>query len=284
MGIAVRNQKRQLPTFSLEVEDLVAEKPVDRRCYYLKLPAGRVQETAYRNTLGRRGYHHLTGFRLSTRFPFGLIRKSRDIESPMRLLVYPALVAVPDHLIFGRKADEGRRQHKSPSRRGDFYGLREFRSGDDPRDIHWRASARKGRLFLRESEDESSRTLAIVLEDGELQPGGVGSDSPKGVDSVDGFERAAAYEAAVSMAASLAVQLLRRGYAVGLVAGGAYLPPSSGNGAGTQMLEALALVQPGTARALPPAASRGLTRMHVRPGLSGPQVDTVDAGPGRRSA
>ena len=51
MGIAVRNHKRQLPTFSLEVEDLVAGRPVDRRCYYLKLPAGRVQETAYRNVL-----------------------------------------------------------------------------------------------------------------------------------------------------------------------------------------------------------------------------------------
>ena len=38
MGIAVRNGKRRLPTFSLEVEDLVAGRPVDRRCYYLKLP------------------------------------------------------------------------------------------------------------------------------------------------------------------------------------------------------------------------------------------------------
>ena len=275
MGIAVRNRKRRLPTFSLEVEDLVAEKPVDRRCYYLKLPAGRVQETAYRNTLGRRGYHQLTGFRLSTRFPFGLIRKSRDVVAPMRLLVYPALVNVPDQLISGQKAEEGRRQMKSPSRRGDFYGLREFRDGDDPRDIHWRASARRGRLFLRESEDESSRTLTVVLEDAE--PAGPES-------SADPADAAAGFEAAVSLAASLAVQLLRRGFHVGLSAGGVMLAPSGGSGTAGHILEALALVQPGTARPMPAASMRGLTRMHVRPGAKGPQVETQNAGAGQKSA
>jgi uncharacterized protein (DUF58 family) len=284
MGIAVRNRKTRLPTFSLEVEDLVAEKPVDRRCYYLKLPAGRVQETAYRNTLSRRGYHQLTGFRLSTRFPFGLIRKSRDVDAPMRLLVYPALVNVPDQLISGQRAEEGRRQMKSPSRRGDFYGLREFRAGDDPRDIHWRASARRGRLFLRESEDESSRTLTVVLEDGDPAPPAA-ADPATGADALDPHAPHAAFEAAVSLAASLAVQLLRRGYHVGLSAGGVLLAPSGGGGTAGHILEALALVQPGTARPLPPASMRGLTRMHVRPGLSGPQVDLVNAGaPGKKSA
>ncbi len=285
MGIAVRNQKKKLPTFSLEVEDLVAERPVDRRCYYLKLPAGRVQETAYRNSLGRRGYHQLTGFRLSTRFPFGLIRKSRDVSAPMRLLVYPALVAVPEALVFGRRADEGRRQQKSPSRRGDFYGLREFRPGDDPRDIHWRASARRGRLLQRESEDESSRTLAIVLED-LAQPGltartkgGIANPGEGGEDLED-----IAFENAVSMAASLAVQLLRRGYHVGLSAGGAFIPPAGGTAAAGQILETLALVEAGTAKPLPAASQRGLTRLHVRPGIEGTEVDTIDAGSGRRSA
>jgi uncharacterized protein (DUF58 family) len=191
------------------------------------------------------------------------------MDSPMRLLVYPALCAVPDHLVFGKRADEGRKQVRSPSRRGDFYGLREFRPGDDPRDIHWRASARRGRLFLRESEDESSRTVAIVLED--LVEG-------------DGEAADTAFEGAVSMAASLAVQLLRRGFHVGLVAGGSYLPPAGNATQASQLLECLALVQAGSARALPAAVARGMARMHVRPGLGGPQVDVVDAGPGRKSA
>jgi hypothetical protein len=66
--------KKRVATFSLEVEDLSADRhPVDRRCFFLKIPAGRRQETSYRRTLARRGIHRLTGLRLSTRFPFGLL-------------------------------------------------------------------------------------------------------------------------------------------------------------------------------------------------------------------
>jgi uncharacterized protein (DUF58 family) len=267
MGIAVRNHKRRLPTFSLEVEDLVAGKPVDRRCYYLKLPAGRVQETAYRNVLLKRGYHELTGFRLSTRFPFGLIRKSRDVDAPARLLVFPALVAVPDHLILGRRTEQGRKQTKSLNRRGDFYGLREFRTGDDPRDIHWRVSARRGRFFIRESEDESSRSVVVVLDD----------------DPAAGEE---GFEAAVSLAASIAVQLIKRGFQVALAAGGAYLPPGGGAVQAHQILEALALVQSGTARMVPGSATRNLARVHVRPAAGGatPAVETVGIAGSRKTA
>lgn len=297
MGIAVRNGKKRLPTFSLEVEDLVAGKPVDRRCYYLKLPAARVQETAYRNTLSRRGYHQLTGFRLSTRFPFGLLRKSHDVVAPTRLLVYPALCPVSDHLVVGKRAQEGRKKMHSPSRRGDFYGLREFRAGEDPRDIHWRASARRGRLFLRESESESSRVIAIVLEDEVLAaPLRDEADVATKIDDDDDTNVAALaaanaraeasnrFESAVSLAASLALHLLRRGYQVGLVAGGTYVPPGANAGQATQILEALALVQPGSARPLPAAAVRGSARMHVRPATGNPKVEVFDAGPGRKSA
>jgi hypothetical protein len=71
VGIAVRNAKKRIPTFSLEVEDMVANKPVDRRCFYLKVPAGREQETAYRRTLPRRGIHRLSACVCPRAFPSG---------------------------------------------------------------------------------------------------------------------------------------------------------------------------------------------------------------------
>jgi uncharacterized protein (DUF58 family) len=262
MGIAVRNDKKRVPTFSLEVEDLVDGKPVDRRCYYLKLPAGRVQETAYRHVLPRRGHHQLTGFRLSTRFPFGLIRKSRDVAAPAQLLVYPALCPVPEHLLPGGRTEQGKRQLARPSRRGDFYGLREFRPGDDPRDVHWRVSARRGRLFIRESEEESSRTVLVVLED------------------VAGVGAGAAYEAAVSLAASVALHLLKRGFSVGLAAGATTIVPAGGTAQSAPILQALALVQPGPARPLPASLTRAMSRVVVRPSATGaPQLETVSATP-----
>lgn len=260
MGIAVRNGKRRLPTFSLEVEDLVDGKPVDRRCYFLKLPAGRQQETAYKHTLSRRGVHRLSGYRLTTRFPFGLIRKSREVEAPLEMVVYPALVPVAEALAKTGAAELGRRHTKARSRGGEFDGLREFRAGDDPRDIHWRTSARRGRPFVREAEEETGQTVVIVLEDREAVAG---------------------FEAAVSMAASLAVALLKHGLLVGLASAGQFLPPASGSPHAAAILRHLALVQPGKRNAAPPLA-RGVAVLRVVPTDGAPSVEHDERA--RRSA
>jgi uncharacterized protein (DUF58 family) len=227
MGIAVRNQKSRVATFSLEVEDLSADRnPVDRRCFFLKIPAGRRQETSYRRTLARRGIHRLTGLRLSTRFPFGLLRRSLDVDAPADLLVYPALIPVTDLVLRTGLSQLGEKQTAARARSGEFRGLRELRPGDDPSSIHWRTSARRGRPFMREFEEEAGRTVVIVLE------------------TDVAFEASLDFETAVSYAASLALLLLRRGLRVGLVAGAFGIAPEIGGAQGGQILRALALVEP----------------------------------------
>jgi uncharacterized protein (DUF58 family) len=269
MGIAVRNEKKKIPTFSLEVEDLLEGKAVERRCYYLKLPAGRMQETAYKHTLGRRGRHRFTGFRISTRFPFGFIRKSRDIESPADVLVYPALVPVPETIIRAGLAEAGRNQTPSRTRSGDFHGLREFRTGDDPRDVHWRTSARRGRLVVRECEEETGRTVLLVLENPRALPDA---------------EVAKAFEAAVSLAASVALALLKKGLLVGLKTATTYVAPASGPGQASDLLTPLALIQ-----ARPSEGGRmnipgDVTIIRVVPALPAPRLEVEARAAARRSA
>lgn len=226
MGIAVRNHKKRVATFSLEVEDLSTDRhPVDRRCFFLKIPAGRRQETSYRRTLARRGVHSLTGLRMSTRFPFGLLRRSIDVDAPADLLVYPALIPVSDLTLRTGLSQLGERQTAARARSGEFHGLRELRPGDDPSSIHWRTSARRGRPFLREFEEEAGRTVVIVLET---------DVSPEASDE---------FETAVSYAASLALVLIRRGLRVGLVAGAFGIAPEIGGAQGGQILRALAMVE-----------------------------------------
>lgn len=272
MGIALTNEKRKLPSFSVEVEDLVEGRPIDKRCYFLKLPAGRTQETAYRHVASHRGRLKLSGFRLSTRFPFGLIHKSRDVAAPAELLVYPALCPVPHDLLRGFASHHGRGEHKWRSRRGEFFGLREFRQGDDPRDIHWRTSARRGAPFIRETEDDEGQEVCLVLDNatrtpGDMDPGTVSRPSaavspgtaPRvGVapvfDSAFGpaptDDAAAVFEQTVSLAASLACELLSRGYRVGLAARGEEITPEGGQAQATRLLRFLALVGP-TSPAVP---------------------------------
>ena len=260
MGISVRNHKNRIATFSIEVEDLSADgKPVDRRCFFLKIPAHRRQETSYRRTLARRGIHRLTGLRLSTRFPFGLLRRSIDVDAPAELLVYPALVPVTDLALRAGLSRLGEKQAATRARSGEFNGLRELRPGDDPSSIHWRTSARRGRPFVREFEEESGRTVVIELQ--------------TTIEPQDGEN----FETAVSYAASLALVLLRRGLRVGLVAGAFGIAPETGGSQGGQILRALALVEPSANNQnvadLPAWAGYGATTVTVAAAAGRPRIE-----------
>ena len=263
MGISLTNQKRRLPSFSVEVEDLVEGRPIEKRCYFLKLPAGRTQETAYRHVAARRGRLRLSGFRVSTRFPFGLIHKSKDVDTPTDLLVYPALASVPTELLRGFASHHGRGHHKWRSRRGEFFGLREFRKGDDPRDIHWRTSARRGAPFVRESEDDEGQEVRVVLDNRPALETSSGAAPDEALAQVDRL-----FEEAVSLAASVACELLHRGYRVGLAVRGEEITPEGGPAQATRILRFLALVERATADA--PAPRQGQTGAAIRivPGLS----------------
>lgn len=255
MGIGLFNRKRRLPSFSIEVEDLEKGRPIEKRCYFLKLPAGRTQETAYRHVLARRGRYRLSGLRISTKFPFGIIQKSRDVSDPVDLVVYPALVAVPPALLRGLPTRPGRGRDKWRSRHGDFFGLRDFRPGDDPRDIHWRTTARRGVPFVRENEDEEGMQALVVLDNAAGAP-------------------SEAFERAVSEAASISLELLHRGFRVGLAFRDASVPADAGPAQATRLLRALALVEPvatgAGASPLTPFESRAHVPhlVRVRPGAA----------------
>jgi len=272
MGIVVRNEKSRLPTFSLEVEDLTDERPVERRCYFLKLPAGRQQETAYRNTLHRRGLHDFIGFRISTRFPFGLIRKSRDIEVPTQVLVYPALVPVDALHLEGGMTQQNTSNTTRQSRAGQWSGMRDYRPGDDPRQIHWRSSAKRRRLLVRESEEESGKRAVVILD----EPPIVRPPEPDGSDP--------AFEAAVSLAASVALALLNQGFEVDLQTRSVSVRGGSGPGAAQDILRALALLSPGGADVERPALPGRATRYRIAVGSLSPVVEITPPGQNRESA
>ncbi len=209
MGIALKNEKRRLPSFSIEIEDLVMSggtpKPIDKKCYFLKIPPSRTQSTSYRHTFPRRGLYTFDGFRISTKFPFALFRKSLDVDAEGQVVVFPSVHPVTPPPPSGQTGGEDARARTG--RRGEFFGLRELRDGDDPRDIHWRSTAHKGRLMVREFEEEAQRRATILVEN-------VLPEQASQADR-DGLERA------ISLAASLASAYIARGYAVRLIARGA---------------------------------------------------------------
>ena len=168
--INISNQKRLLPSFSIQVEDVINGQALSKKCYFLKVPAGAQQGTSYRLSLPRRGCYRYEAMRIGTRFPFAFFLKSRLLSSPEELIVFPHLQALNLSLpqLQGLHADLHQLLQRGEGR--DFHGLRSYRSGDPARDIHWKSSARRDLLLLREYEIENSLKLTLFLND-RLPPG-----------------------------------------------------------------------------------------------------------------
>ncbi|MEM6963050.1 MAG: hypothetical protein AAF550_15085, partial [Myxococcota bacterium] len=89
--LSVFNSKRRLPSYSLELEDLAEQEP-KKRCYFLKvLPKTELVATYRRKPLSR-GCIRFTEVHVRTRYPFGLIQKTRVVRAPSEFVVFPALL------------------------------------------------------------------------------------------------------------------------------------------------------------------------------------------------
>jgi uncharacterized protein (DUF58 family) len=200
--VQVWNDKKSLPSYAIEVEDLRQGQPADKRCFFLKVSPGSSQVAAYRRIPGRRGLDCHTGFRVATRFPFGLFEKSRTFDESGDLIIYPAVDTVQLHTAVGHHMGEG---HTIASRGGgdDILGVRVMRDGDDPRDIYWRRSVGIGPPVVIERAREVRSQVRMTLDN--LYTGQAPSE-----EYLAGFERR------VRDLASRAVAHVRRGERVRL--------------------------------------------------------------------
>jgi uncharacterized protein (DUF58 family) len=161
--IEVFNHKHKVPSYAIEVEDLRAGQPADKRCFFLKISPRSAQVAAYRRTPARRGRDHHVGFRVATRFPFGLFEKSREISAEGELIIYPAVdpVRLPQRDAGDKSGGETAIGRGSGD---EIHGLRPMREGDDPRDIYWRKSTLPDQRVLRERANESRRDIAFSID------------------------------------------------------------------------------------------------------------------------
>jgi uncharacterized protein (DUF58 family) len=88
----------------------------------------------------------------------------------------------------------------------EFYGIREWRSGDGSASVHWRASARRNQLIVMERERPTQGALAIVA--------GPANPSPE-------------WEHTVSRGAATAVEAARQGRSVTLIRGEGSVTPAT---------------------------------------------------------
>ncbi|HZZ73755.1 MAG TPA: DUF58 domain-containing protein [Pirellulales bacterium] len=120
----------------------------------------------YQGVLLERGRYEFGPLKLSTTFPWGLMRRTVSQPETQTLLVGPRL----GRLLPGWNHWQPEKWHPVQQSRlkqgtdGEFYGLRDWRPGDDRRTVHWRTSARRGNLIVRQFEQTRSREVALFLE------------------------------------------------------------------------------------------------------------------------
>ncbi|CAN5713937.1 hypothetical protein BH09MYX1_BH09MYX1_17390 [soil metagenome] len=234
--IEVFNHKKRVPSYAIEVEDLRAGQPADKRCFFLKISPKSAQVAAYRRTPMRRGRDVHVGFRIATRFPFGLFEKSREVPAEGELVIYPAVdpVALPP-MPHGRAP--GIENANGRGAGEDFLGLRLLREGEDLRDIHWRKTASLGQMVARERAREARPDVVLNL------------DLSKPRNASDEWDLT--FERRIRDVASRAVAHIKRGDAVAIRGSLGFLVRADRTTGADPLLRFLALVEPEIAPAPP---------------------------------
>jgi uncharacterized protein (DUF58 family) len=241
VGLLAYNGKPRAPSFSLEIRERGGEAA--GHGFLVMLAARNAAEVAYRFVPERRGVYRFEQIEVATRAPFGLFEKSRPIDAPDELVVFPRQVPAPPSL----KRALGREGDRPEERIGlglEVHSLREHRAGEDSRSIHWKSSARAGRLIAVDREQERRKRVCVVLDPRPL--------------------RGAGLERAIEVAAALVSRELDGGAEVSLALAGQFLGAGSGEVHRHAALRMLALLEAGEGALAAPQADPEAALLEVR--------------------
>jgi uncharacterized protein (DUF58 family) len=229
-------------------------------------PLGRSSAT-YRFTPRQRG-DHATG-RLYLRYrsaALGLVTRWAVADLTQTVRVYPAVHATAERSLFltrSRQIELQQRLHRHRGLGRDFESLREYREGDDIRDLCWTATARRGVLVTRQFQTEKSQPVWLLVDAGRLLQARVATRN--------GDQQYTRLDYATSTALALAQLALAAGDRVGLLAYGQSVqqrvPLGRGAAQMRQLMESLAQVRGESGEADHLNAAVNLNRIQPRRSL-----------------
>jgi uncharacterized protein (DUF58 family) len=224
-SLVITNRKGRLPSFSLQLFDVMVGQEIDRGLTIHQLLPGASRLMSYPLVADQRGLLQFDGVRVATSFPFGLFVKKAYYPLQGETVVCPKIIPMDGSILqnllsAGHEHQGHRRGHGS-----DLYNLRLYHSGDDSRNIHWGTTAKTSKLIVRETEAEDQGRATIHLS----------TAAPATYD--------AHFEESVTVAASLLVRLAERGYHLRVTVDGATTSFGQGESHMLHLLRTLAVCE-----------------------------------------
>ncbi len=172
----LHNTKPYLPSFSLALvsgekpkskKKQLAAKPVpqilNRPVYFPYIAHLSDARQEVELTFPHRGVYRQDALGLRTRFPFGFLQKTRQIESEIEILVYPAIQPTEEFFEI-LPLVSGELESYQRGRGNDLYGIRGYQMNESARQVDWKASARTGVLQVREYAREDERRVLLAFD------------------------------------------------------------------------------------------------------------------------
>lgn len=168
------------------------------------VPARESRRASYRVRLYEPGRYQLGPLRIVCRFPLGFVRRSRKVAAAAEVLVAPQRGRLtPQWRLLVRESwAAGEQAQRRAALEGEFHGLRDWRTGDSRRAIHWRTTARRGELTVKQFDQPQQPDVAIVLD-----LAGLPADEP----ATAAVATRRRVESAVRFAATLVEDVCRQG-------------------------------------------------------------------------
>lgn len=184
--LTLHNLKRVLPSFSVTVsspepktlatrrfsrivrrDQEISFRPLppilDRPVYvpYIRQRASVAEDVEL--CFSRRGRYSQQSFRLSTKFPFGLLRKTRVLPARQEVLVLPAIEPTEQFYEI-LPLVSGEMESTAKGRGHDLYAIRNYLETDSARHVDWKATAKAQQLKVREFTREDERRVVLVFD------------------------------------------------------------------------------------------------------------------------
>ena len=217
--VSLSNKKKLMPSYSIHV---TIPKGITGQCAMPYVPPMSNTSVEMDSIFTKRGIYRYGDFTLESNFPFTLFKKTVKAYIGGEVIVYPEIKEIDELIPELTKTDYT--AHTTRHAPGDeFLTIREFRYGDSMRRIQWKASAKTGKLMVKDTGTDEPRLLTIIL------------------DNIKPLHKES-FEKAVSFAASLADRFIRLGFFVRLITCKKLIPFGSGLEHLFKILDALAVI------------------------------------------